>query len=146
VRRLAFVLIAVVLTLGACGGSSHPKTSPSRPPSAEAQIKSAFQKFFSSKTPVDDRVSLLQNGTKFKPVVQAFASNPLAKNTSATVDSVTLQGRNSAKVIYAVKVSGASLPIQHGTAVRENGVWKVSDASLCKLIALQGSTPSACKP
>jgi hypothetical protein len=29
--------------------------------------------------------------------------------------------------------------------VKENGAWKVGDASLCKLVSLGGSTPSACK-
>ena len=103
-------------------------------------------KFFSGKTPVSDRVALLQNGPKFKPVIEAFASNPLAKSASATVSSVTLQRQDKAKVVYTVKVAGAGLPRQTGTAVRENGTWKVGDASLCKLVALQGSTPAACKP
>jgi hypothetical protein len=64
---------------------------------------------------------------------------------SATVSSVTLQGPNKARVVYVVKFGGASLPKQTGVAVRENGTWKVGDASLCKLIALGGTTPSACK-
>jgi hypothetical protein len=78
-------------------------------------------------------------------VIRGFASLPLAKNVSATVSSVTLQGANSAKVVYTVKLGSAGLPKQTGTAVRQNGTWKVGDASLCKLVSLQGSTPSACK-
>ena len=141
-RRLAPVLVAV-LALAACGGSSNSTSSSG--PDAQAQIKSAYAKFFSGKTSLPDRVALLQNGPKFKSVVHGFASNPLAKNVSATVSSVTLQGANAAKVVYIVKLGGAALPKQTGSAVRENGTWKVGDASLCKLIALQGSTPSACK-
>jgi hypothetical protein len=49
-------------------------------------------------------------------------------------------------VAYTVKLGSAGLPKQTGTAVRENGTWKVGYASLCRLVALQGSTPSACKP
>jgi len=142
VRRLAPVLVAV-LALAACGGSSNSTSSSG--PDAQAQIKSAYAKFFSGKTSLPDRVALLQNGPKFKSVVHGFASNPLAKNVSATVSSVTLQGLDKAKVVYIVKLGGAALPKQTGSAVRENGTWKVGDASLCKLIALQGSTPSACK-
>ena len=140
VRRFVFVLVAV-LALAACG-SGHMKSSG---PSAQAQIKSAYEKFFSSKTSLSDRVALLQNGQQFKSLIQAFASNPLASNTSATVSSVTLQGANKANVVYVVKFGGSGLPKQTGTAVRENGTWKVGDASLCKLIALGGTTPSACK-
>ncbi len=142
VRRLAPVLVAV-LALSACGRSSHTSTNGDR--AAKVDITSAYEEFFSPDTSLSDRVGLLQNGPKFKSVVQGFASNPLAKNVSATVSSVTLQGADKAKVVYIVKLGGAALPKQTGSAVRENGTWKVGDASLCKLIALQGSTPSACK-
>jgi hypothetical protein len=141
-RGLA-LLVPVLLVLAACGGSSHPTSSSG--PDAQAQIKSAYVKFFSSKTDVSEKTKLLENGEQFKPVIRAFASNPLASNVSATVSSVTLQGANKAKVVYVVKFGGASLPKQTGVAVRQNGTWKVGDASLCKLIALGGTTPSACK-
>jgi len=139
VRRLALVLV-LALALAACGGSSKPKTS-----DEQAQIKSAYETFFSGKTSVTDRVALLQNGSRFKGLVTSFASNPLAKNVSATVSSVTLQGSNKAKVVYVVKFAGSSLPQQTGSAIRQSGAWKVADASLCKLVALQGSTPAICK-
>jgi ABC-type glycerol-3-phosphate transport system substrate-binding protein len=139
VRRLALVLV-LALALAACGGSSKPKTS-----DEQAQIKSAYEKFFSGKTSVTDRVALLQNGSRFKGLVTSFASNPLAKNVSATVSSVTLQGSDKAKVVYVVKFAGSSLPQQTGSAIRQSGTWKVADASLCKLVALQGSTPAVCK-
>jgi ABC-type glycerol-3-phosphate transport system substrate-binding protein len=143
VRRLALVLVAA-LALAGCGGSSGTTTTDTTA-AARAQIKSAYVKFFSGKTPVADRVAVLQNGSKFKGLVTSFANNPLAKNVNVTVASVTLQGANNAKVVYTVKLGGAGLPKQTGTAVRENGTWKVGSASLCKLVALQGSTPSACK-
>jgi hypothetical protein len=141
VKRLALVLV-VVLSLAACG-SGHKKSSSG--PSAQAQIKSAYMKFFSGKTSLADRVALLQNGSHFKSVIQSFANNPLAKNVTATVSSVTLEGAKTAKVVYLVKFAGSALPKQTGTAVRQNGVWKVGFASLCKLVGLSGSTPSACK-
>jgi hypothetical protein len=151
VRRLALVLVAV-LVLAGCGGSGKKpvstlgaSTAIPNPAAEKAQITSAYQKFFSGQTSVSDREAVLQDGSKFKSVIQAFASNPLAKNVSATVSSVTLQGANKAKVVYVVKFAGSSLPQQTGTAVRENGTWKVGFAGLCKLVALGGATPSACK-
>ena len=142
-RGIALVLVAG-LALAGCGGSSGTTTTDTTA-AARAQIKSAYVKFFSGKTPVSERVAVLQNGSKFKGLVTTFANNPLAKNVNVTVSSVTLQGGNKAKVVYTVKLGGAGLPKQTGTAVRENGTWKVGYASLCKLVALQGSTPSACK-
>jgi ABC-type glycerol-3-phosphate transport system substrate-binding protein len=144
VRRLALVVVAG-LALAGCGGSSSTTTTDSTA-AARAQIKSAYAKFFSGQTPVSDRVAVLQNGSKFKELVTSFANNPLAKNVNVTVSSVTLEGGNNAKVVYTVKLGGTALPKQTGTAVRENGTWKVGYASLCKLVALQGSTPSVCKP
>jgi hypothetical protein len=143
VRRLAPVLVAA-LALAACGGSGN-STSEGGSVNDTAQIRSAYAKFFSGKTSVADRVALLQNGPKFKSVVQSFASNPLAKNVSATITRIQLQGTHQAKVVYTVKLGGLGLPKQTGTAVKENGTWKVGDASLCKLVSLGGSTPSACK-
>ena len=144
-RRLAYVLV-LTLVLAACGSGHKKSSSGPSGPSAQAQIKSAYVKFFAGKTSLSDRVALLQNGSQFRPVIKAFANNPLAKNVSATVSSVTLQGANKAKVVYQVKFAGTSLPKQAGTAVRQNGTWKVGFASLCKLVSLGGTTPSACKP
>ena len=144
VRRLALLLVAAVALAG-CGSSGAKKTTTSGGANAKAQIKSAYVKFFAGSTPLSERVALLQNGPRFKPVIQKFANNPLAKNVSVTVSSVTLQGKNNAKVTYVVKFAGNSLPKQTGTAVRESGTWKVGDASLCKLGSLGGKTPSACK-
>ena len=138
VRRLAIVLVAV-LALSACGGSGQ-KTA-----GDEDQITSAYTTFFSGKTSIPDRVAVLEDGPRFKALVTSFANNPLAKNASATVETVTLQGANNAKVVYTVKLGGSELPKQTGTAVRQNGTWKVGYAGLCKLVALGGVTPAACK-
>ncbi len=136
-KRLALVVVAG-LVLAGCGGSSNND--------AQAQIKSAYEQFFSGKSSVADRVAVLQNGPKFKSVVQSFASNPLAKNVKVTVSSVTLQGSDKANVVYTVSLGSAGLPKQNGTAVLENGKWKVGYASLCRLVALQGPAPPACAP
>ncbi|HEU5215623.1 MAG TPA: hypothetical protein VFU30_08785 [Gaiellaceae bacterium] len=137
-RRLAPLLVAV-LALAACGGGGGGGSND------QAQIKSAYEQFFSGKSTVDERVALLQNGRRYKALVSSFAANPLAKNASATVSSVKLQGPDKANVVYVVKLGGTALPRQTGTAVRENGKWKIQATSLCKLVALSGSTPSVCK-
>ena len=137
-RRLALLIVAGVALAG-CGGSSSNND-------AQSQIKSAYEKFFSGQSSVADRVAVLQNGPKFKSVVQSFANNPLAKNVKVTVSSVKLQGADKANVVYTVSLGSAALPKQNGTAVRESGKWKVGYASLCRLVALQGPAPPACAP
>jgi hypothetical protein len=149
VRALALLCAGLVLALAACGGGH--KVSPPATTSSAAQkaaIKSAYEKFFSSKTPTAERVKLLQNGPQFEPEIKALSQNPLASNTSASVSSVSLQGANKAKVVYTVNVSGTAIPglkNRTGSAVRENGTWKVGDQSFCALVSLGGSTPKPCK-
>jgi hypothetical protein len=142
VRRFAAILVAGLALVG-CGSSMHTSTSGSTA-DAEAQIRSAYEQFFSSQTSLADRVAVLQNGPRFKKIVASFAGNPLAKNVHVKISSVQLEGGNQAKVVYTVTFGGTSLGKTNGTAVRENGTWKVGFASLCKLVALAGSTPSAC--
>jgi hypothetical protein len=137
VKRLALVLVAV-LALAACGGGGGGSSDPD-------QIKSAYETFFSGKSSVPDRVAVLQDGPRFKALVTSFANNPLAKNVSASVSSVTLQGADNAKVVYTVKFGGTALPKQTGTAVKQSGTWKVGYLGLCKLVALSGTTPAVCK-
>jgi hypothetical protein len=145
VKRLALVLLLAFVAIGLAACGSGKKSTTTNGPSAQEQITSAYVKFFSSKSSLAERVALLQNGAKFKSVIKGFASNPLAQNVTATVSSVTLQGADNAKVVYVVKFGGTSLPKQTGTAVLQNGTWKVGDTSLCKLVALGGTTPPACK-
>ena len=141
------LVVVAGLALAGCGGghTGSSSTTTSSTAADKAEIKGAYEKFFSGGTSVSDRVALLQNGSRFEGVIRGFASLPLAKNVNVTVSSVTLQGANNAKVVYTVKLGSAGLPKQTGTAVRQNGTWKVGDTSLCKLVALQGSTPPVCK-
>ncbi len=150
-RRLALVMVLVLAagSLAACGSGGNKTPTVTAPSNAE-QIKTAYMSFFSSKTPLASRVSLLQNGSKFEPLISALAKNPLASNTSATVSSVMMVSPVDANVVYTVKISGTPIPglkNRQGTAVRAtaNSSWTVGDASFCALVELQGSTPSACK-
>lgn len=115
---------------------------------AVAQITANWEKFFSSSTPVSQKVGLLQNGSTFESAIKAFANFPLASSLGAKVTNVTVNSATSATVTYSITTSSGStlLPNQKGTAVYQDGVWKVGDASLCGLLKLvPGSTaPAAC--
>ncbi len=113
-----------------------------------AEITANWEKFFSSSTPTAERVSLLQNGSTFEGAIKAFASFPLASSLGAKVTNVTVNSATSATVTYNITTSSGSslLPNQKGTAVYQDGVWKVGDLSLCGLFKLipGGTVPSAC--
>lgn len=168
------LVVALALTVAACsssGSSTSAATSPSAasapaspvPASAPAsssapstggnsadvaQITANWEKFFSSSTPVSEKVTLLQNGSTFEAAIKAFANFPLASSLGAKVTNVTVNSATSATVTYSITTSSGStlLPNQKGTAVYQDGVWKVGDASLCGLLKLvPGSTaPAAC--
>lgn len=136
--------------------SSAPAGSPSAVPAssspassgnsaAVAQITTNWEKFFNSSTPNSERVTLLQNGSAFAGAISGLTS--LVSGLGAKVTSVTLTSATTATVKYNLTAGGTSLlNNQTGTAVLDNGVWKVGDASLCGLIKLVpgGTVPSAC--
>lgn len=170
--RQILLVPAIMLTfsaLAACSSSASSSSSPvagttasaaSAPPApsvsggsttAVAQIQANWIKFFSSATPNRDRIALLQNGQAFSSAIGNFSSNPLASAVKAKVDSVTLTSATRAAVQYDLTAAGISVAKgQTGTAVLENGVWKVGDDIFCGLLKkgakLLGITvPAACK-
>ena len=93
------------------------------------------------------RVSLLQNGQVFEPIIKAQAGSPLASSATSSVSSVTIQSPAQAKVVYSILVGGSpALKNQPGVAVFQGGIWKVGDQSFCALLTLEnnGKAPSAC--
>ena len=129
--------------------SSSAPSSPSTGSSsaAVAQITANWEKFFNSSTSATEKAALLQNGSKFTAAISAFAKIPLASGIGAKVTAVTVNSPTSATVTYAITSGGTSLLSgQHGTAVYQDGTWKVGDASLCGLFKLipGGTVPSAC--
>ena len=128
--------------------SSAPASSASSGNSAAtAQITTNWEKFFNASTPLSQRVALLQNGPSFSSAIDSFSKLPLADGIGAKVTGVTVNSATSATVTYSI-VSGSTTLLggQSGTAVYQDGTWKVGDASLCNLFKLVpgGSLPAAC--
>ena len=167
-RTLQLLVLVGVLGVGiaACGSSNNsgassspsasapatsaPATSASAAPSgsAAATITANWEKFFSAKTPVAQRVALLQNGSVFASVIRAQAGSGLAATATAKVSKVTVTSSKQATVKYSILISGATaLANQTGVAVYQGGTWKVGLASFCGLLTLEnsGKTPAVCK-
>jgi hypothetical protein len=117
----------------------------------EKAITTNWTAFFNPKTPVAQRVRLLQDGSTFASVIQAQAGSTLAATASAQVTKVTVITTSQAAVTYNILVAGTpALKGQAGTAVYQDGTWKVGVASFCGLLSLEnaGKTsglPAACK-
>ena len=80
----------------------------------------------------------------------AFAASPLASAVSSKVDSVTLTSATQASVKYDLTAAGATVANgQTGTAVLQDGTWKVGDDVFCGLLKEGASlmnitVPAAC--
>jgi hypothetical protein len=155
---------ALAATVAACGSSSPSASSSSAPassaPAASAStsmsagttaITTDWEAFFNAKTPTSKRVALLQDGSQFASVIKAQAGSGLAALATAKVTHVTVNSPTQATVTYDILVSGTpELKNQTGTAVLQNGTWKVGVASFCGLLTLENSgktsgLPAACK-
>jgi hypothetical protein len=171
-RLISSILLACMAALGlaACGSSSS-STTPTASPSAPAASPSAsstpsassaasgdakaiaanWEAFFNAKTPVATRVSLLQDGSTFSSIIKSQAGSGLASQATAQVTKVTVITTSEAQVTYSILLNGTpELKNQNGTAVYQDGTWKVGVTSFCGLLTLEngGSTaslPAACK-
>jgi hypothetical protein len=169
----ASLLVMLGLALAACSsssttpppaasptGSATPATSSAAPSSSSeptsgtaaiSAIETNWATFFNAKTPISQRLALLQNGQQFSAVIKAQAGSTLAAAATSKVSHVTLSGTSQAYVTYSILVGGKSaLSGQPGVAVYQNGVWKVGDKSFCGLLKLEngGSSkglPSGCQ-
>jgi hypothetical protein len=161
-RSISGILLTCAVAAGAvaCSSNSSAPPAPSAPAATSAGASSApgasgagsnaateqaiaanWIAFFDAKTPVAKRVQLLQDGPEFQALIQAQSGSSIASEASATVTKVTLTSSIQARVSFTVLLAGApALPNQYGTAVYEDGVWKVGAQSFCNLMALEGST------
>ena len=151
---LGLTLIAAITACSSGGSSSSapasspsPSSAPATPSapasspaasgsgSATSAITTSWETFFSSSTPASKRLALLENGSKFSSAVQTFASSPLASAVSAKVDSVKVTSPTQATVTYDLTAAGQTVEkAAAGTAVYQDGTWKVGDASFCGLL------------
>jgi hypothetical protein len=159
---LIFLACALGIGLAACGSSSGSSGGSSSSGSAssklpanssnmDAAITANWTAFFDAKTPVAKRISLLQNGQQFASVIRAQAGKGLAAEATANVDGILPLTPTTAKVVYDILIAGVpALKAQSGTAVLQNGTWKVGDSSFCGLLITENGgkatgLPAACQ-
>jgi hypothetical protein len=166
-RSISGILLTCAVTLGvvACSSSAPPgipsapvgttgstgtTTSTGGGNSKESAVATNWTAFFSAKTPVSKRVSLLQDGSEFSAIIQAQAGSTMAQEASAQVTRVSLMSGTLASVSYSILLDGtAALPDQTGQAVLIGTTWEVGVGSFCSLLILENggsrtSLPPAC--
>ncbi|WP_436983954.1 hypothetical protein [Streptomyces sp. enrichment culture] len=155
---VAALVLALVPALAACsdddgGGSgstpptptaerttSAPATAPADRAAAEAEIEQNWQTFFDPKTSTEDKQAVLENGDRMGPVLQAFSGDERGGQVQARVTKVEFTSATEATVTYTLTLKGATaLPDASGTAVEQQGTWKVSVKTLCSLVQMSGN-------
>ena len=138
------------MTASAPSASSSPAASGGSA-SAVSEITTNWNTFFNSSTPNSKRVQLLENGSQFSSAITAFAASPLAAAVTSKVDSVSLSSATKAKVKYDLSAMGTTVASgASGSAVLQDGTWKVGDDVFCGLLTEAKSAgitipvPSAC--
>jgi hypothetical protein len=136
--------------------ASPSATAPAGPkagsPQATAAIKTAWVKFFNAKTPIPQRLALLQDGSKFTSAIGAFSASPMAASITGEVATLKYTSATTAKVTYNLLAGGnpvaRAIP---GTAVLQDGTWKLGDDVFCGLLSLAKNSgglkvtiPAAC--
>ncbi|MGW0365622.1 hypothetical protein [Streptomyces sp. NPDC002990] len=168
-RTVAWAAAAVLLLAPAAAGctsdpadetgtGTSPTTSPSSPPlvpvvptteppqpadpaAARAEVQKNWTAFFDPGSSVDQKAGVLENGDTLKPLLNAFAADPNASKSSAKVTGVAFTSPREAQVTYDLLVGETpALPGSKGTAVLQDGVWKVSAKTLCGLVKISGNT------
>jgi hypothetical protein len=131
------VVIAGSLLLSACTsgalGNGHKSD-------ATAKITADWTAFFKGSTPATEKITLLQNGSEFASFLKAQSKTSTGQSVSVKVTKVKVTSKSSATVTYTIYLGKTpELPGAKGTAVFQNGKWKVSDASFCALLSLEGT-------
>ncbi|MCX4760924.1 hypothetical protein OG562_08070 [Streptomyces sp. NBC_01275] len=122
-------------------------TAPADPAAAEQRIRQNWVKFFDPATSAEDKQALLENGEQMGPVLEAFSGDQRGGQVAAKVEKVEFTGPTGATVTYDLTLNGATaLPGASGTAVEQDGVWKVSVNTLCALVRLSGDAASSAAP
>lgn len=168
-RGLVAVVFVLAASLTACsddsgGGGDSPPPSPvpetttSAPASpsvsgpadeaaAEKEVKENWQKFFDPKTSTKEKQAVLENGDKMGPVLAAFSGDDRGGQVKAEVTKVEFTAPTDATVTYTLLLNGATaLPDASGTAVEQDGTWKVSVTTLCALVQLSGNATASALP
>lgn len=111
-------------------------------PADVAAIEEVYAVLFDSTTTFDEKAPFIDDPSGLEgTVAQYSATGASVGGVTADVTGVTVAGAE-ASVVYTLQFSGnPTYPNQQGTAVRNDGVWQVTRAMFCSVMA---SARSAC--
>ncbi|PJE98026.1 hypothetical protein CUT44_01935 [Streptomyces carminius] len=138
------------------GGVPSPSSSPSASPSPSAtatapedpagaaqEIRENWEGFFTA-TSVDDRAALVEDGELYRLMIEGFTRDERAELLRVRVDRTVFTSPERARVGYTLIREGSPVATgATGTAVRQEGTWKISFTTLCSLTRHGDDVPQA---
>lgn len=122
-------------------------TAPADPAAAQKEIKQNWEKFFDPAVSTKEKQAVLENGDQMAQVLRGFNGDQRGQQVKANVEKIEFTSPTGANVTYTLTLKGATaLPNASGTAVEQNGTWKVSVNTLCALVRLSGDASSSAAP
>jgi len=143
-RAFTVVVLGLGLIAAACGSSGSSES----PAQAQTKIKAAYADFFDPSKPLTEKTALMENGNAIVACLQTQSTNPQLKQLGgAQVVDVTLQGSGKATLKFNLvgPAQGSTPPATltpapfPGTAVKQNGTWKVTQQTFNYLLGLGGT-------
>jgi hypothetical protein len=149
--RLTAALAAVTIGLVAgapCAPATAASALKSCPSGARSEISDAFFTVFSrndpSATDVDGRAARLagSNDPGLRAILESWLLDPAGRNATDTVSRIRCTRPDRAVMNVELVLASIPLPevLPKGTAVRQQGVWKVSKATFCARMILENPT------
>ena len=137
------------------GGPPPPPPAPATaasptkcPRGARSQITDAFFTVFSRNDPtatdVDVRAARLAGSADpgLRAILESWLHDPAGKNSTNTVKHIRCTRADRAVMDVELVLASTPLPevLPKGTAVRQQGVWKVSKSTFCARMILENPT------
>ena len=159
-RKLVVLILALTMVAaGACGDdddgdvavdetttTTEAVTEFVEPPfeGDEAEVASAYERFFSSDTPPEEAAALMEATELTEAILTAAAAGTEGSSTSVEVTGVRVDG-DIAEVRFTLKTDiVGDVPGPRGIAVRQDGEWKVGIRTLCDLLGFLPPEPEDC--
>ena len=138
---LSLAIAACALGGTACGGHVSARSG------GNVGARHAWQDFFSSRTPISERIGLAEDGNRFAGLIRSRLGNWPGTRTAAIVHSVSLAHARQAQISYTILVNGKPVGgSRKGVAIYLGGRWKVGLAGVCAMLATRGTASAAALP
>ncbi|MEE1940208.1 hypothetical protein V1L54_12485 [Streptomyces sp. TRM 70361] len=118
-------------------------TAPEDPAGAAEEIRENWEEFFTAAS-VDDKAALVEDGELYRLMIEGFTRDEDAELLRVRVDRTAFTSPESARVGYTLTREGSPVATgATGTAVRQEGTWKISFTTLCSLTRYGDDVPQA---